>query len=259
MSARSEGRPPRSADETVRRMEEISIDAWPALKTLLFDGWAIRFADGFSRRSNSVVPLHPSEKDPLEKIRLCESLYRSRGLPCLFKLTAASLPEELDGLLAGEGYRREAESGVQVLARKTDDGPPVEEVILRAELADEWLAALCRMNAYDPRHHATVRALTKRIGPPRMFAAMMREGRIIGCGLGVVRQGYAVLFDIVVDERFRRQGAGRRIVESLLRWGGKQSAGTAFLQVLAENSPALALYAGLGFREEYRYWYRVKE
>ena len=121
------------------------------------------------------------------------------------------------------------------------------------------MAALCALNAYDPGHHGTVRAITTRIEPPRAFASVRREGRIIGCGLGVVRQGHAVLFDIVVEAAFRRCGLGRGIVESLLRWGGGRSAETVFLQVMTNNPPALAMYAGLGFREEYRYWYRVKD
>ncbi len=248
-----------SALGRIRRLEEISIDAWPALQTSLIDGWVVRFAGGFSRRSNSVVPLYPSEHNPREKIRACESLYRERGQRTVFKLTAASQLRELDSLLAEEGYRPEAETSVQVLELEKGRGTRADGVALQDEAGEEWLSALCAMNAYDPRYHETVRDITALIHPPRAFASVRRGGRIVGCGLGVVRQGYAVLFDIVVDKEFRRQGLGGRIVASLLNWGGGQSAGAVFLQVMTNNPVAAAMYAGMGFREEYRYVYRVKD
>jgi len=245
-------------DEKIRRSEEIFIDAWPALETSLFDGWVVRFGGGFSRRSNSVVPLYEPAMNVREKIRACETLYRGRGLRTVFKLTAASRPRGLDELLAAADYRREAETSVQTAAPAAG-GTPTDEVTLRGELDSEWLAALCALNAYDPKHYDTVRAITERIHPPRAFASARRDGRIAACGLGVVRQGCVILFDIVVDEKIRRQGLGRRIVASLMEWGRGQSADAALLQVMTNNPAAMAMYAGLGFREEYNYWYRVKE
>src|SRR4030042_5717033 len=95
----------------IRLIEEISINAWPAFQTSLYDGWVIRFAGGFSRRSNSILPLYPSRLNVMEKIRRCEGMYRARNQRTIFKLTPASDPRELDGLLSDEGSRPEAETG----------------------------------------------------------------------------------------------------------------------------------------------------
>jgi ribosomal protein S18 acetylase RimI-like enzyme len=45
----------------------------------------------------------------------------------------------------------------------------------------------------------------------------------------------------------------------ILDWGRRHSAETAFLKVMANNPTAIAMYEGLGFREQYRYVYWVKE
>jgi GNAT superfamily N-acetyltransferase len=95
------------------------------------------------------------------------------------------------------------------------------------------------------------------IVPEARFAAIRCDGEIVACGLGVAQSGYVGLFDVVTDGRYRRQGYGRGIVAGLLDWAGAAGAHTAYLQVMCDNDPALRLYAGLGFRERYRYWYRI--
>jgi len=62
-----------------------------------------------------------------------------------------------------------------------------------------------------------------------------------------------------VDSNFRRQGFGETIVKSLLNWGITNGVNTAYLQVMLNNPPALTLNDKLGFKEEYKYWYRVKK
>jgi len=48
------------------------------------------------------------------------------------------------------------------------------------------------------------------------------------------------------------------VVASILGRARERGAGTAYLQVVAENQNAIALYAKLGFRDAYRYFYRVR-
>jgi ribosomal protein S18 acetylase RimI-like enzyme len=47
-------------------------------------------------------------------------------------------------------------------------------------------------------------------------------------------------------------------MQQLMGWAGKKGAEAAYLQVVANNAPALGFYKKLGFREIYQYWYRVK-
>ena len=81
----------------IRKIEELSMNAWPSLQTKLYDGWVLRFSDGYTRRANSVNPIYESKIVLDEKIDFCEKEYEQRNLPTLFKLTAE---RTLDNILA---------------------------------------------------------------------------------------------------------------------------------------------------------------
>jgi len=48
--------------------------AWPAMQQILFDGWVLRLSKGFTKQSNSIIPVYPAFKTEsnellLDKIR----------------------------------------------------------------------------------------------------------------------------------------------------------------------------------------------
>jgi len=81
----------------------------------------------------------------------------------------------------------------------------------------------------------------------------------IAFGLGVLERDHLGLFDIVTVPDARRKGAARKVVSALMRWGAERDAKTAWLSVIGDNERAKPLYAQLGFRELYRYHYRVSD
>lgn len=242
----------------IRAIEELSINAWPALQTLVYDGWVLRFADGHTKRANSVNPLYPSSLDVQDKIGTCEQIYGSRGLNVIFKMTSAVHPEDLDAHLAARGYRVDSLTSVQTLSLGDRDDPPAPSARLAESLTDEWLSAYCRMSGVDGQRAPVLGRMLGNIIPARCFASLHDGERAIACGLAVTQDGFTGLYDIVTDREFRGRGYGQQLVLNLLVWGTRQGAHTAYLQVMLDNMPALRLYAGLGFREIYRYWYRIK-
>ena len=109
-------------------------------------------------------------------------------------------------------------------------------------------------------HQSTLREMLESISTTTCFMLMKGENNeIIACGLGVLEQNYLGLFDIVTNEKYRNLGYGTKLVKSLLDWGIDNGAEYAYLQVELKNLPALRLYSKLGFKEKYRYWYRMKQ
>lgn len=254
-----EGREPSEHDlSSIRSLEELSLNAWPALRTIYDDGWVLRFADGYTRRANSVNPLYPSTEETREKIRHCERVYFSRGQDVVFKITPAVQPADLDSVLAAEGYARLALTSVQTVHLDTLDAPGSDAVSLDENLSRNWLEKFVDLSGVDGRHVQTMARMLEGIIPAHVFATLWQDSQAVAMGLAVLERGYVGLFDIVTAEHARNQGFGASLVCHLLRWSRSNGAHHAYLQVMCDNAPALHLYAKLGFREIYQYWYRVK-
>jgi N-acetylglutamate synthase len=242
----------------IATLEEISLNALPALQTLFYDGWIVRMAKGYTRRANSVQTFGVSSCALAEKIAYCESLYRKNDLAVVFKMTPASQPVELDGYLAKRGYQYEAGTLVQTADLTTFDGGDTPLVQISETWNDVWFSEYLRMNQTSTQSWETLKQLLQLILPKTAFAMVVDSDGVRACGLGVAQNNFVGLYDIVVDGHARRRGYGKQLVGAIMDWGKRQGARTAYLQVLANNEPALQLYEQLGFVEQYSYWYRTR-
>ena len=242
----------------ITTIEELSLNAWAALQTVLYDGWVIRFADGYTKRANSVNPLYSSSLDIDEKIRYCEPLYQKRGLPVVFKMTPCVYPVDLDEKLFASGYQKDSPTSVQTVDLDTVNFHKVFETNFQDELSDEWLENFCRMSVVTESNKKTLQKILVNIIPQHRFISIKSDNKMVACGLGVLQSGYVGLFDIVTDREFRNRGYGEQVVKSILFWGHQNNASRGYLQVVLDNVPALKLYSKIGFVEQYQYWYRIK-
>ena len=101
----------------IRKIEELSMNAWPSLHTKLYDGWVLRFSDGYTRRANSVSPIYESTVPLDEKIDFCEKEYKLHNLPAIFKITKASTPQGIDERLEERGYSKNNENMFYLLKK----------------------------------------------------------------------------------------------------------------------------------------------
>jgi ribosomal protein S18 acetylase RimI-like enzyme len=242
------------------RIEEQSLNAWPALETYLYDGWLLRFSNGYTKRANSVNALYPGILPLDEKIAFCETQYRERGLLPTFRLTDFAQSAELDAELARHGYRRFDETSVQVLDLSWSGAMGSERAYMLPDRSglESWLGTFHALNPARRNVATHAQLLAKAFGR-KCPMVLMAGDETVACGLGISDNGYFGLFDIVTDAAQRRKGYGRELTESLIAWGIQDYAHTAYLQVMTDNEPALALYAQLGFKELYRYGYRVPQ
>jgi GNAT superfamily N-acetyltransferase len=237
--------------------------AWPALRELDWDGWVLRFSEGYTKRANSVNPVFGSSLDTGDKVAHCERLYQQEGLPCIFRLTPFALPPELDQLLERRGYRVIDPSLVLYLPLHGWKlaGHPSQDLAIGT--LEAWMEAYGRLTDQPPdqqgTHKAMLSSVPSSVRQPyqRLLASLERSGETVACALGVLEEDWFGLFDLVVARGQRRNGHGTALAISMLRWAQERGAAHAYLQVVQGNTPARALYAKLGFAEAYPYWYRV--
>ncbi len=276
--------------QLARRIEEASLNAWPALQQVFLDSWVLRFSTGFTKRANSIVPLYPSSHPDSttdsatdsalhhvkEKIRYCENLYAREQLQTVFRLTsishgqatpvathpansapAASEPVRsalsLDEILSLRGYRLDETS--LVLSKALQVQPLLTNLKLLS--LKDWLSVYCELTGMPEPARTLHNIILQSIAGECAFAVLYTDEHPVACGLGVIERELVGLFDIFTHPDQRNHGYGTDVVQGLLAWAAQQGAQRAYLQMVAENKPAAALYESLGFSEIYRYWYRI--
>jgi ribosomal protein S18 acetylase RimI-like enzyme len=120
-----------------------------------------------------------------------------------------------------------------------------------------WITDAAAAQAADRADPDRLGRIVRMIRQPAAFATLSIDGEDGAWGLAVAERGYVGLYDIVVGPTLRGLGLGRRLVTSLMAWGGDAGASTAYLQVREANEVATGLYGSLGFSTAYRYTHRV--
>jgi N-acetylglutamate synthase len=217
-------RPPVRLRATPREAQERAMALWADLETAPLGAWVLRHSPGeTARRANSVLAVEPAGvADAYEQV---VAWYAARtGRPI-----AAVLPDSAeDALFRAHGWGPEsgdADTVFQVAGvARARRALPVSETPGLVDVAEDGPHAVARIGDR-------------------------------ASGVATVAGDWVGYRAIAVSPEHRRQGLGLQVMAALLEWGAERGATTAYLQVLGDNAPALALYDGLGFAEHHRYRY----
>lgn len=246
---------------TIKMIEDFSLNAWPSHQIQLYDGWLLRFSYFYTHRTNSVEQIGPSSIPIEEKIDFCEETYRRWGTPSIFKITPL-LDEDFESRLLRRNYLTQHITEVMILdyAEYQMKLPPVPVHIDRT-IHSQWINSLFALKSTtNAVHRQIVPSMYQAIPKDTLAASITNEnGQIIGIGLGILDRSYIGIYAIHVHPYYRGNGYARSICTTLLNAGKEMGLQGAYLQVVHGNAPAKALYTSLGFRDFYKYWFRVRE
>jgi ribosomal protein S18 acetylase RimI-like enzyme len=229
-------RPVRASE--IRALEHAAALAWPGTEQQWLAGWFLRSGvvsgQAYTSRANSAIPLDFSAA--LADLPAVVDWYRDRGQPAWL-----AVPERL---------LRVSATGIKptrVMVRDVPDsrGPAA---VLAARPDAEWLAIYQR--------DVPVEVLTAVLDGEVTFA--LAAG--VAVGRGAVTSApdgtrWLGLSSVRVAEEARRQGHARAVCEALQAWGAEHGAEQAYVEVLADNGPAIALYESMGFRLHHSHRY----
>jgi GNAT superfamily N-acetyltransferase len=198
-----------------------SLALWPDLQTEALGTWTLRGSAGSpQRRANSVLAFtDPGVQHPVERVTAWYAGRGTRPIACVLP----DSPEEALFRYAG-WVPEDAVADTEFLVASVAHALRSSSDTSGLDVAEDGPVAIARVGA-------------------------------IASGAASFADDWLGLRSIAVDQDHRRQGHGTAIVSALLEWGAERGARTAYLQVFADNEPALALYAKLGFSVHHTYRY----
>ncbi|MGH1550484.1 GNAT family N-acetyltransferase [Leifsonia poae] len=238
-------------------LDRLADRGWPALEREALQGWTLRASAGVTNRANSVLTAGDVE-DVATAVADAERWYAARSLPAVFQTSPAS-PVSLADVLAARGYREHSTTDILVADRAEVAEGWTEAVAVRvaespsAAWLDTWWSVDGRGGAVEREVARRIltggRALYASHGDPSAPDAVAR--------LALVGE-WGGLYAVATRPEARRRGLARDLARALAHAASAHGVTALWLQVVAENAAAHALYASLGFRRAsgYSYWSR---
>jgi GNAT superfamily N-acetyltransferase len=227
--------PPRPSPRLRVEPREAQVRAlalWPDLVTEPLGDWVLRRSPtATARRANSVLAFGPSG--------LGEEAAYERVVAWYDRPIAAVLPDTAeDALFRSHGW----------VAESNDDDTLFQLAGVAAVRRALRGSRQARPTGDGVDHTAVELVETH----PGLLVARLGD---LASGVAAYDADWVGFRSIEVRPDARRRGLGLAVMDALLGWGAEQGATTAYLQVLADNAPARALYAGLGFVTHHAYRY----
>ena len=154
-------------EEQIKKLEDMSLNAWPSHQMELYDGWILRFSYFYTHRTNSVEQFGTSTLPWREKIPYCESVYRRWGTPAIFKISPL-VSKDFDYVLENRGYEIQHVTNVMTVdLNQADLSCPCPDTEVKARIPSYWIEGLLNLKKTTNETH--------RLIVPSMYRAIPKD------------------------------------------------------------------------------------
>ena len=240
----------------IRRFEAVSFRSFPSTATHYDGTWAIRLTAGHpAKRLNSINPLDPDDRLDLEsRIAIAHHRFESFGRPLVFRLTPLA-PDLLQSLLVEKKWQAYEESVVMAVDLTKIDMKNVRDQLALQDIG-RWVDAFIELSDAERSLKPGLSEIIGATQPATGLFLSADKNEVPACVVRCVHdRDLAGVFDLVTHKNSLRQGYALNTLYSALLWATRLGARTGWLQVVAENKPAITLYETIGFKEIYKYCY----
>lgn len=240
---------------SILQLEQVFLEAWPAVESEQDQGLLRRFANGYTKRANCLQAMDPGDATQTDARidSFCDWAKHRKFFPVFRETPLAH--QAIAQHLMKRGWEKVDESVVMVAPLNAQFNVP-DRVTFLDPLSDEWMQAQAHLSGYEDAKIDALRQIVERIEHRKIGVHMVNaSGKAIAATLLVCVNGVGVYLNVIVDPELRGQGIGKLVMRSSLQAFREMGGSWSSLQVEADNEAAGALYRGLGFEELYRYRY----
>ena len=228
----------------LRDIEAAAVRGWPAIETVLVDGWLWRHTSGGSVRANSVATVTFDGDDVKTSIDDIESLARGNRVAACFTVSDVSVPEDLDARLAARGYVRGDDHVTMAKSIDAHAGHP-DGVSIASTPSPEWIDVYLSGLSSDRR--AMAPRILQRLPSSARFVGASSGGRLISSGMTIPDGSVASVQCMATLAEARRGGGAQRVLAAIEHTAAQHGCKTIYLQASGDNHGALELYERMGF------------
>lgn len=241
---------------TIEALERAGFASWPAAEVIDDGAWHIRLAPSLPyKRTNSINCLDQADgKNAEQRLASAIAQFKTAGVKPTLRATPLTPPELIKACSTSDWSKPYSESIVMTASLQSEFNHGAFEMFDAP--VPEWIANYKALTMNEEMDGAAITSTLNAIEKPVHFFQIASPDQCLGVAVAVVQAKLVGLFGLAVAKPARRTGLGRALSHAALAWGADQGASTAWLQVEADNKPALELYQALGFTECYRYSYR---
>lgn len=234
-------------------LQELMVAGMPALDTQWHGRWLLRSAAGYTGRANSLLPLGSPALSLEESVDFAERWYADRGRPPLVQLFGPQgfdpASDELGAHLVARGWRIFQRTLVMTAGVPLATRPPTVGVL--PEPDERWWAGA------SPREweHRRVASRINALVPEAAYPLALEDGQPAGVARLAFTHGWLGVFSVHVPAAQRGRGIGRALMHAAFAEAAVRGISLSYLQVSADNTPAVRLYESLGYVVHHEYYY----